>query len=139
MRMRVRIPLRDQFINNAKMAQKLKGNINLQKLDDTAIVKFNDKVGLFIPLDANPCLFKGKKGVYLNLVIRELNNPNAYGSTHMITANVPDKEKRDFLGDALSSKQPILGNLEPFARQTGEEDVVGTVSAVSAADDDLPL
>lgn len=121
------------------MAQKLKGNINLKKLDDTAIVKFGDKTGIFIPFEANPCIFKGQKGVYINLIVRELNGPNAYGSTHMITANVADKDKRDFLGEAVQSKQPILGNLEPLSRQVGEEDVVGSVAAVAAADDDLPL
>lgn len=70
---------------------------------------------IIIPVQDNPCMFVGEKGVYLNITAFANDNPQ-YGDTHMLKPNLP-KDVREQMTDEQRRQQPILGNMRPLRNE----------------------
>ncbi len=67
---------------------------------------------LIIPIDDSPCLYHGKKGVYLNTIAFELEEKK-YDDTHIVKGGI-NKEQREKMTDEERRNQPILGSMRPW-------------------------
>lgn len=90
--------------------------LNLSKLK-SAIVKLNGKSGpvecIAIPINANH-LYKGEKGIYLDLSHIEIKNPAPdQTDTHLVKQNLP-KDVYNALSDDEKKNTPILGNTKTW-------------------------
>ena len=94
--------------------------INLQKLHNAALLIIPGRTAkkrcICIPVDDNPEIFVGEKGVYLNLTAIEMKEPGQYGDTHLIKGNIPDDVYR-VMTEEERKAQPILGQMRPLARK----------------------
>lgn len=89
---------------------------------------------LIIPIDANN-LFKGEKGLYLDLYHIEVKNPaEGQKSTHLVKQNLP-KEMYEALSDDEKKAMPILGNSIVWSPQSNEV----PLSEPIGEEDDLPF
>lgn len=72
--------------------------INLQKLHNAALLIIPGRTAkkrcICIPVDDNPEIFVGEKGIYLNLTAIEMKELSQYGDTHLIKGNIPDDAYR---------------------------------------------
>lgn len=66
---------------------------------------------LIIPVDAN-FLFRGDKGMYLDLVAWAIENPK-YEDTHMLKQSLP-KEVAEKQSKEEKYAMPIMGGIRPF-------------------------
>lgn len=89
---------------------------------------------LIIPINANN-LFKGEKGLYLDLTHIEIKNP-AEGQTdsHLVKQNLP-KEVYEKLTEDERKKLPIMGNSRVWGGNQNEPALVEPLED----DDDLPF
>lgn len=94
---------------------------------------------LVIPIDKNN-LFKGEKGIYLELTHIPLKEPGKDGrkDTHLVKQNIP-KEVYEAMTDEEKQATPIIGNTIVWAG--GASNHVGNAAAPveQKEDDDLPF
>lgn len=85
--------------------------IDLAKLNGAFIKEIagrtETKNCLVIPIN-DASLFQGQKGIYLDLLAREMKD-SRYGDTHIVKQNLP-KEKYQALTEDERRNQPILGS-----------------------------
>lgn len=94
---------------------------------------------LVIPVD-DAGVFVGEKGVYLNLVANEMQEPK-YGDTHFVKVSL-DKDAYNALSEEERKAIPILGGMheiEPKQRTMVVSQTVDAAQAVENPDDDLPF
>lgn len=91
-----------------------------------------------IPVD-DAELFVGEKGVYLNMVAMEMQEPK-FGDTHYIKVSV-DKDRYNSMTEAERKQQPILGGMRILERNTLQPMApMSTLDGSSFVDDnDLPF
>ena len=114
--------------------------INLQKFRNAALLTMPGRTAkkrcICIPVDDNPEIFVGEKGVYLDLTAIEMKEPGQYGDTHFLKGNYPEEVYKS-LSDEERKSQPIVGQMRPLVRK---EQPAPEVSAVEAeVEDDLPF
>ena len=65
--------------------------INLKKFRNAALLTIPGRTAkkrcICIPVDDNPEIFVGEKGVYLDLTAIEMKEPGQYGDTHFLKGN----------------------------------------------------
>ena len=117
---------------------KISGKINLMQLN--AVVKnmkgqSGDVECLVIPIEKNR-LFKGEKGIYLDLIAFEITNKSESKDTHLVKQSL-SKEDRSLMTDEQIKAMPILGNLQVW----GEYKEVEPQSSMEVTDenDGLPF
>lgn len=111
--------------------------INLLNLK-CSVKKMNSKSGemecIVIPIDLNR-LFRGEKGIYLDMVGFEIRNPKEGSKdTHIIKQGL-SKDDREAMSEEEQKAMPILGNL---AILSGERESVSSPVAQEESDD-LPF
>jgi len=117
---------------------RINAKINLMNLK-AAIRNMNGQAGLIeclvIPIAANK-LYKGEKGIYLDIVGFEIERPiEGNKDTHLLKQSF-SKEQREAMPEEELRSMPILGNLRIWDGQPGEP-----VSSMKGEDetDDLPF
>lgn len=101
---------------------RITAKINLMNLK-AAIRNMNGQSGLMeclvIPISSNK-LFKGEKGIYLDLVGFEIEKPiEGSKDTHILKQSL-SKEQRELMTEAEVRAMPILGNLRMWDGSGGE-------------------
>ena len=92
---------------------------------------------LVIPIAANN-LFKGEKGVYLDLIAFEIEKKvNDSKDTHLVKQSL-SKEVREKMTDEQLKAMPIIGNLQVWGGVT-EAEPQTNVNTVAGEDDPLPF
>ena len=92
---------------------------------------------IIIPVQDNPCMFVGEKGVYLNITAFANDNPQ-YGDTHMLKPNIP-KEVREQMTDEQRRQQPILGNMRPLRNEMPSQGTPMNVEELDKPLNDVPF
>ena len=92
---------------------------------------------IIIPVQDNPCMFVGEKGVYLNITAFANDNPQ-YGDTHMLKPNIP-KEVREQMTDEQRRQQPILGNMRPLRNEMPSQGTPMNVEELDKPLNDAPF
>ena len=92
---------------------------------------------IIIPVEDNPSMFIGEKGVYLNITAFATDNPQ-YGDTHMLKPNLP-KEVREQMTDEQRRQQPILGNMRPLRSELPSQGAPMNVDDLDKPLDDVPF
>ena len=87
-----------------------------------------------IPIDLNH-IYRGEKGLYLDMIAFEIKQPKEGQGTHLIKQSLP-KEVREKMSDEEKNSQPILGNMR-ITEFTEKEPVSSTT--VTSESDDLPF
>jgi len=117
---------------------RISGKINLMQLQ-AAIRKMKGESGevecLIIPIEKNN-LFKGEKGIYLDLIAFEIEKKGESKDTHLVKQSLP-KDVREFMADEELRAMPILGNLQVWGDFTEPEPQ--SSMEVKQEDDDLPF
>lgn len=91
---------------------------------------------LIIPIEQNK-LFKGEKGVYLDLIAFEIQNKKDDSKdTHLVKQSLP-KDVREKMSDDELKAMPILGNIRVFSDGFNSEPV--TNPDPLSEKDDLPF
>lgn len=112
--------------------------INLQKLKNARLLIIQGKTAkkrcICVPVDDNPEIFLGEKGIYLNLTAIEMKEPGQFGDTHLIKGNIPDDIYR-VMTEEERKAQPILGQMRPLARKAQP---APEVQAEADNDEDMP-
>ena len=85
---------------------------------------------IVIPLAANH-LFKGEKGIYVDITAIEVKNPK-FDDTHILKQGLP-KEVYEAMTDEEKAATPIFGNMGPW-QSKGQPAMVE-----QPEDDDLPF
>lgn len=123
------------------MTQKtsVNGGLNLSLLVNAATVTLKGKNCLVIPIDDNPALFVGKKGVYLDISVVETPD-SQYGHTHYVRANIGSSRRGGYSKEELKAMTPILGNLKAVqaSAATAEPQQDLPQGTVNGPEDDLP-
>jgi hypothetical protein len=89
---------------------------------------------LIIPINENN-LFKGEKGLYLDLYHIELKNPKeGQTNTHLVKQNLP-KEMYEKMSDEDKKAMPILGSSTVWTPTSNEAALVEAIGE----NDDLPF
>lgn len=113
--------------------------LNLQAFKNAGLVTIPGRTAkkrcICIPVDDNPEIFVGEKGVYLNLTAVEMKEPGQYGDTHFLKGNVPEKVWKSMSEDEKRS-QPIVGQMRLLIRK---EQTAPEVHPVQEVEDDLPF
>ena len=116
--------------------------VNLRQLKNT-IKSFKKQDGsmvdcLVIPITDNH-LFKGEKGIYLDLSAFEIKNKKTDSKdTHLVKQSLP-KEVFDKLTDEQKQAMPIFGNAIVWAKREPEPVAAETMESVTEEEDDLPF
>lgn len=92
---------------------------------------------IIIPVQDNPCMFVGEKGVYLNITAFANDNPQ-YGDTHMLKPNIP-KDVREQMTDEQRRQQPILGNMRPLRNELPSQGTPMNVDELDKPLNDAPF
>lgn len=112
--------------------------INLQKLKNAALLTIPGRTAkkrcICIPVDDNPEIFVGEKGIYLNLTVIEMKESGQYGDTHLIKGNIPE-EIYKAMSEEERRSQPILGQMRPMTRREQSAPEVPVIDD----DEDLPF
>lgn len=129
--------------------------LNLKKLRNVGVMNINGKSSskkcIVIPVDDNPCIFVGDKGIYLSATATETSN-SPYGDSHMIRCFF-SKEKYNAMTEEERRGFGILGNMKPSGGHSSsapstESDGESTAAPApveypsessSADEDDLPF
>jgi len=93
---------------------------------------------IVLPIEKNN-LFKGEKGIYLDLIAFEVDpakRNNDSKDTHLVKQSFP-KEVRDLMSEDDLKKLPILGSLQVWGERTEGEPVSSSVP--QKEEDDLPF
>lgn len=119
---------------------KISSRINLLNLK-CSVVNMKAKSGmmdcLVIPIELNN-LFKGDKGVYLDLIAFEVINKQANSKdTHLVKQSLP-KEKREAMSEEDLKAMPILGNHAVWSDGQSTQEPVSNSAPISEVDD-LPF
>lgn len=114
------------------------GKLNLLKLKNTKAVKIKGRTAtkscVVIPIEDNS-LYVGEKGIYLDLMIREVSaEKRVSGDSHIMSQNF-SKEVYDKMTDDEKKQQPILGSMKEF--QAAKLEVTAVAEVVN--EDDLPF
>lgn len=88
---------------------------------------------LVIPIDANN-LYRGEKGLYLDLYHLQLKNPIEGQNSHLVKQNLP-KELYEQMNEDERKAMPILGNSTVWVQQSNE----APLAEPTGEDDDLPF
>ncbi len=117
----------------------INGKLNLMQLK-AAIRRMDGANGpidcVVIPIDANH-LFRGEKGIYLDLIAFELKKKaEDVKDSHLVKQSLP-KEVLEKMTDEEKNSQPILGNLRVWSERTESEPQ--SSMAVSDEIDKLPF
>ncbi len=94
-----------------------------------------------IPVDDNPNIYVGEKGIYLNLTANQNRDgqTSQYGDTHYVKADVP-KEVYERLTDEQKQQLAILGNMHPIVpRQQQAQGTTNSDAPETEPQDDLPF
>ncbi len=116
--------------------------VNLRQLKNT-IKPFKKQDGstvdcLVIPINDNH-LFKGEKGIYLDLAAFEIKNKKTDSKdTHLVKQSLP-KEVFEKLTDDQKKAMPIFGNAILWSRQEPEPVAAETMETGADQTDDLPF
>lgn len=95
----------------------LSGQINLLAFCKAEYLTVNGKPCVVIPVQDNPSLSVGKKGIYASISVVETKN-NKYGYTHFVGTNISNAEERSKLSqEEMRSVCPILGNVKPIGKE----------------------
>ena len=121
---------------------RISGKLNLLNLH--GVVKMiPGKMGpvecVVIPLEKNK-LFKGEKGIYLDLIAFEIaHDKRREGSkdTHLVKQSF-SKEVRESMTEEQIKSLPILGSLQAWDESFTESETVSS-SEILGEDDDLPF
>jgi hypothetical protein len=118
----------------------ISGKINLLMLNG-AVKKMKSKSGeiecLIIPIELNH-LFKGEKGIYLDIIGFELSNKKEGSKdTHLVKQSL-SKDVRDLMSEDEIKGMPIIGNLSVWG-DTGANQEPITKPDPLEAEDDLPF
>jgi hypothetical protein len=91
---------------------------------------------LVIPIEKNK-LFKGTKGIYLDLIAFEINEPKEGSKdTHLVKQSF-SKEEREKMTEEQLKALPLLGSLQVWGERTEQEPV--SSPATLGSNDDLPF
>ncbi|HUV00466.1 MAG TPA: hypothetical protein VMW32_05855 [Bacteroidales bacterium] len=117
---------------------KISGKINLMQLT-AALRTMKGQSGevecLVIPINQNR-LFKGEKGIYLDLIAFEIEKKGDSKDTHLVKQSL-SKADREIMTDEEIKAMPILGNLQVWSGQGSSEPA--SSMEVSGEDEDLPF
>ena len=94
---------------------------------------------LIIPIEKNK-LFKGEKGIYLDLIAFEVDPAKRNGDskdTHLVKQSF-SKEVRDKMTEEELKSMPILGNLSVWS-DSPQAETVSDTNRVFSETDDLPF
>lgn len=115
--------------------------VNLTQLAGAFIKDLTGKTAtkkcVIIPVDDNPAMFVGEKGVYLNMNAFANDNPQ-FGDTHMLKPNLP-KEVREAMSDEEKRAQPILGNMRPLRQEMQSQGQPMNADNLDQPQEDLPF
>lgn len=92
---------------------------------------------IIIPVDDNPSMYVGDKGVYLH-ISAFANENSQYGDTHMLKPNLP-KEVREQMTDEQRRSQPILGNMRPLRQELQTQGAPMQEENLDQPQEDLPF
>lgn len=94
---------------------------------------------LVIPIQDNPGIFVGERGVYLNATAIEQEEPK-FEDTHFIKPDIP-KEMREKMSEEERRQVPIIGSLKKAVYQRTEVAASGTITrdALEESADALPF
>lgn len=109
--------------------------IDLKKMKDVIFAKIDGRKCVVIPVDVNPEIFVGEKGIYLSLSAIELRSPSQFGDTHIVKPLL-DKKAYEAMSEEQRKNQPILGNMRE--RRASEMAASDIPAASIDTDDDLP-
>ena len=95
--------------------------LNFKKFKNAGILTIKGKSGnkkcVCIPLEDNPEIFEGEKGVYLGLTAVTMKEEGKYGDTHFIKGNLPED-----IYKAMSQEErralPIIGQMKPLTKKS---------------------
>lgn len=123
------------------MKNNITGKINLAMLTGS-VKKMKGKSGeidcLVIPIELNH-LFKGEKGIYLDIIAFELEKKNAdQKDTHLIKQSL-NKEVRESMSEEALKAMPILGNLTVWGEGSRSEPEPKMNMEATTEEDDLPF
>ena len=117
---------------------RISGKINLMQFK-AAIRKMKGESGevecLIIPIEKNN-LFRGEKGIYLDLIAFEIEKKGESKDTHLVKQSLP-KNVRESMNEEELRTMPILGNLQVWGEFTETEPT--SSMEVKEEDDDLPF
>jgi hypothetical protein len=118
----------------------ISGKINLLMLNG-AVKKMKAKSGeiecLIIPIELNH-LFKGEKGIYLDIIGFELaNKKEGSKDTHLVKQSL-SKDVRDLMSDDELKAMPIIGNLSVWGDSISQQEPVTNPNPIEETDD-LPF
>lgn len=117
---------------------KISGKLNLLMLKG-AVKLMTAKSGLIeclvIPIEQNN-LFKGEKGIYLDLIAFEIEKRGDSKDTHLVKQSL-SKEVRESMTEEEIKAMPILGNLSMWSESARQEPVSN--SEPISEEDDLPF
>ena len=115
--------------------------VNLTQLTGTFLKELTGRTAtkrcIIIPVDDNPSMYVGEKGVYLNIAAFANENPQ-YGDTHMLKPNLP-KEVREQMTDEQRRQQPILGNMRPLRQEMQSQGAPMQEENLDQPQEDLPF
>lgn len=124
----------------------LTGSINLLAFCKAEYLTVNGKPCVVIPVQENPTIFVGTKGIYAGINVVETKN-NKFGFTHFVGSNITNSEERNKLSnDERKTLCPILGNLKEIRRDAQAPQATeptykapATLTPSNAEADDFPL
>ena len=103
-------------------------SVNLQKLKNAGLVTINGKTGkkrcVCIPVDDNPEIYVGEKGIYLGLVALERKEVSEHNETHIVKGNMP-KEVREAMSEEERKGLPIIGSVRAIGQAAPQTEVEG--------------
>ena len=115
--------------------------LNLQSFKSAGLVIIPGRTAkkrcICIPVDDNPEIFVGEKGVYLNLTAVEMKEPGQWGDTHFLKGNTPEEVWRS-MSEEEKRSQPIIGRMRPLVKK-GQPVPEASGVEPDNEDDDLPF
>lgn len=127
------------------------GKLNLLSFPDATEIEYCGKEGLFLPYESIPSIYRGKKGIYCSMTIKE-RKFERFGDTHFAILS-----PRGSIDSNFTKVFPIVGNFKISTYspiQTGideynplvtigdrmmRQSVADNIIASEAEDDDIPL
>lgn len=98
------------------------GKIDLQKLVGVERMIINGRKYLCIPIEANPTIYVGEKGAYLNIKAIEKESTFADRTySHFIATTLPKELREKYSPTEKKLMAPIIGNLQQITPSGGYE------------------
>lgn len=118
---------------------KLSMRLDLLKLQGAFVMNITGKSAkkqcLVIPIE-DADLFVGEKGIYLNLVASEMDNPK-FNDTHCIRQSISE-EKYKAMTDEERQQIPILGGARPMESKAPQS-IADATDYNASTEDDFPF